>query len=190
MTASKLRSRNKLGTKAVADATAELLQRFRWDLIVTLTTRKPCGPESLMKRYRTLVRRVESDRRGLGLKGCPLYSSPERLRHAVAWERQKRGVWHLHALWGAPGARGIRRGWVKKTWNELCRPNSFITDEEVEGVAFLVTSDSKPRGKRPHSLEGIADVALIRDKTAVAKYCSKYVVKGGAVELFGLRADA
>ncbi len=58
----------------------------------------------------------------------------EHLRHALAWELQAREAWHLHALWSAPGALGIRREWVRKLWNRLCRPKTALLDEESDGV--------------------------------------------------------
>jgi hypothetical protein len=167
-------------------ATAEFLQSYRWDLMVTLTTRVPAGPELLGKRYHELVRRVESDEAGLGLGGLPLWRTKQGLRHALAWELQRREAWHLHALWAAPKARGIRPRWVQSQWDLLCRQKTVILEEEEDGVTWLVTPEQRRRGRRRHQLEGIADVSVIRSEAAVAAYCSKYVAKGGTVELFGL----
>jgi hypothetical protein len=101
-----------------------------------------------------------------------------------------RRVWHLHALWGAPGARGIRREWVAKEWNRLCRPRSAILDEQAHGIAWLVTRDRPAKGRRPFELAGTADLSLIRDPQAVTAYCAKYVAKGGAVDPYGIDGSA
>ena len=68
----------------------------------------------------------------------------------------------------------------------MCRPKTTLLEEESDGVKWLVTPEMSRRGRRFHRLEGTTDISLIRSKAAVAMYCSKYVAKGGAVELFGL----
>ena len=178
------------GHANVVAGTASLIRRFPWDLMVTLTTRDPTGPEVLSKRYRELVRRVENEDPGLGLRNRELWRRQERLRHVVAWELQRRDAWHLHALWAAPRARLIHRGWVKKQWNQLCYRRNRIVEEESHGVTWLVTPDEEARGRREFEIAGIADLSLIRSQAAVAAYCAKYVAKDGVVDLFGLdRAD-
>lgn len=176
--------------QATVQGTVELIRRFDWDLMVTLTTREPTGPETLAKRYRELVRRVEEDDPGLALRDRDLWRPQDRLRHVLAWELQKREAWHLHALWAAPAARGIRREWVKKLWNRLSQSRGPLVEEVEHGVTWLASRDSEPRGRRRFEVAGIADVSLIQSQSAVAAYCAKYVAKGGAVEVFGLqRAD-
>lgn len=171
---------------AVAAGTAALIRRYRWDLFVTLTTKRPAGVEILSKRYREFVRLIEEAEAGLSLGRRPLWRPEERLRHVLAWELQRRDAWHLHALWAAPGAKGIRREWARKQWNRLCRPKTTFVEEEAYGVHWLVTPSKPARGRRGYQLEGIADLSPVRSDRAVASYCAKYVAKAGAVELFGL----
>lgn len=175
-----------LVTDEIVLATAELIQRYDWHLFLTLTTREHVGIEVLSKRYRELVRRVEEEDAGLGLGNRPLWRPHERLVHVLAWELQDRDVWHLHALWAAPGAPGIRREWVRKVWNRLCRPRTALVTERASGIDWIVTRGSELRGCRRYELAGVAKVELVDSQEAVAGYCSKYVAKGGAIELFGL----
>lgn len=175
-----------LKTGQVAEETANLIRRFEWDLFVTLTTKDFAGPELLAKRYIELARRVENADAGLALRRRDLWRREERLRHVVAWEPQRRGVWHLHALWGAPGAQKINRRWVRQEWNRLCLPGRGLIVETAHGVDWLVSRDSPQRGQRKYELVGNADVSLVRSEDNVAAYCAKYVVKGGTVDVHGL----
>ncbi len=179
-------SRMVLERDEIVAATAEMIRRFPWHLFVTLTTRDHVGPEVLAKRYCEYVRRIGEHDLGLGLGKLPMWRGPDRLRHVVAWELQRRSVWHLHALWGAPGALQIHRGWAGNEWNRLCVARSRIVDEVAGGVHWLVTPDSDVRGKREFELAGIAKVELIRSTADVAAYCAKYVAKDGVVDLHGL----
>lgn len=186
MTTRHRRRRARVQTNELVHHTAQLIQRVHWDLFVTLTTKEVVGPEIWRKRYRSLIRIVEREPAGLDLGPRPLWRPAERLVHVVAYEPQRRGAIHAHALWKAPGLSQVRRRWIAATWNRLCARRHKIIEEEVAGVAWLVTPDSPPRGRRSFAIQGLAQVAPVDSQEAVTGYCSKYVAKGGVVEVEGL----
>lgn len=170
-----------------------IMTQGRWDWFVTLTTREHLGRESLEKKFRTLVRRIETDKRGLGLV-IPGAVKDMRLRWVCAWERQERGAWHLHVLMAAPNLPSARRVAVARWWEDLCWKRGELLIERSgetslgQPIDWLVTQDSPSRGKRGWKATGeippgFADVQLVKGQEAVAKYCAKYVVKGGDVVL-------
>lgn len=180
------RRRIRVRNGELADSTAQLIRRKDWDLFVTLTTKDPVGPEIWLKRYRTLVGIVEREPSGLDLGPRPLWKKAERLRHVVAFEPQRRGAIHAHALWAAPDLSKVRRRWIAQTLNRLCTPRAVLVGEQAHGQEWLVTPDREPRGIRRFEIMGMAQVVPVASQEAVTGYCSKYVAKGGVVEVTGL----
>jgi len=173
-------------TDDLVGSTAQMIQRHDWMLFVTLTTKDPVGPETWRKRYRTLVSMIEREPSGLDLGPRPLWQPHERLRHVIAFEPQKRGAIHAHALWSAPDLMRVRRRWITSTWNKLCSPRTALVTEKAHGHNWLVTPDQEPRGFRTYEIKGLAKVVPVNSQEAVTGYCSKYVSKGGVVEVEGL----
>lgn len=169
-----------LDSRAAA-AYADVIRQRRWDLFVTLTTTKPQGPERLEKLYRSLCYCVSYEEKGLALERPT--PAAKRLRHVCAWEPQKRGAWHLHALWAAPNLPRVRRVWIARRWEQLLTIPAPIVEEVRDGVSWLVTADREPMGVRPHTKLGNADVQAVGSLEAVSSYVSKYVTKGGQLEL-------
>lgn len=180
--------RIELSTEELVTSTSDLIRALgRWRWFLTLTTREPLGPEQIHRRYRRLVRDAEEL---LGITSAPLWAPRDAIRHVLAWEPQRRGAWHLHALWASPrlerrarsGDQG-QRAHLRRRWNRLSGSRSAVLVERARGVDWLVSAGSEPRGRRTPDLSGIARVELVRDARDVTDYCSKYVVKGGSVDI-------
>tara|TARA_R110002126_G_scaffold12416_2_gene53957 strand:+ start:932 stop:1438 length:507 start_codon:yes stop_codon:yes gene_type:complete len=165
---------------------AALIQRQPWTLFVTLTTKEAIGHRAWLKRYRLLTYIVQHDPAGLDLGLRPLWKDSERLRQVVAYEPQKRGAIHAHALWAAPDLPRVRRRWIANQWNRLCTPRTALVEEVAHGQSWLVTPDSDKRGVRIYEIQGMAKVVPVSSQDAVAMYCAKYVSKGGIVKAEGL----
>ena len=144
----------------LADAWRDFLGTFHWEWFCTLTFREDTHPESACKRFRLWIAEINDE----------LYGQSWRRRRAArgglhwvcAIEYQRRGVLHFHALVG-----GNRSGKV-----------SGVHDELYLGVSRAA------RARRWDELAGFAKLDLIDDQaTAVHGYVSKYVAKGGQIDL-------
>jgi hypothetical protein len=69
-----------------------------------------------------------------------------------AWEYQRRGVVHIHALLGDVGGLNVRAR--RLDWKD-----------------------------RWDTLAGFAKVEAIRQQDSVQRYCTKYIAKGGRIDL-------
>ena len=81
----------------------------------------------------------------------------------------------------------VKRNWMKEKWNELCRPRRIVYDVEIDGVIWHMTDAAKEKYKPVWDLLGIAKILPVDSQIAVTKYCSKYVVKGGQIDICGLK---
>lgn len=183
----KPRSLTQLQSDELVEATAQFIDRENWSLFVTLTTLTAYLPETLAKKVRKFIKTVENDDAGLGLGKRPLWRKEERLVYVCAWEPQRRGAWHLHLLLSAPGLKAVNRNWMAEQWNRLCQPRSRVFDVEIDGVKWLMTAKAMKNQKANRHLMGLAKVLPVESRAAVTKYCSKYVVKGGQIDICGLK---
>ncbi len=129
----------------------EFIGRFPMQWFCTLTFTEDVHPERAAKLFRLFIRRLNK----------ALYGSHyERRGRAgvfwvLAWEYQKRGVLHFHALLGDVenlNARARRLDWMD-TWQGFGPPAGFARIEEI------------------HSQHAVND------------YVTKYVTKGGQIDL-------
>jgi len=121
---------------------------------VTLTFKEPRHPEACNKAFYRWIRHINQ---------C-LYGRRYREKQkGVTWikaiEYQKREVIHFHCLVGSPELYKLKRLEFMKVWEADCRN----TQELVNGYARITKYD--------HSRGAI-------------NYCSKYVLKGGELDLF------
>jgi len=121
---------------------------------VTLTFKEPRHPEACNKAFSRWIRHINQ---------C-LYGRRYREKQkGVTWikaiEYQKREVIHFHCLVGSPELYKLKRLKFMKVWESGCRN----TQEIINGYARI--------SKYDHSRGAI-------------NYCSKYVLKGGELDLF------
>ncbi len=140
-----------LNREAQAHAWREFIGRFPMQWFCTLTFTEDVHPERAAKLFRLFIRRLNKS----------LYGSHyERRGHAgvfwvLAWEYQKRGVLHFHALLGDVenlNARARRLHWMD-TWHGFGAPAGYARIEEIQS------------------------------QHAVNDYVTKYVTKGGQIDL-------
>lgn len=142
----------------LADAWRDFLGTMHWEWFCTLTFREAVHPESASKRFRLWVREMNVELYGKRwAKACHKGG----LHWVCALEYQRRGVLHFHALVGGNRALG----------------SSGVNDD-----LFLL--DRSQWATRWDQLAGFAKLDLISDQdAAVHGYVSKYVAKGGAIDL-------
>jgi len=121
---------------------------------VTLTFKEPRHPESCNKAFYRWIRNINEY-----LYGRRYRENKKGVTWIKAIEYQRREVVHFHCLVGGPELYKLRRLDFMKSWETDCRN----TQELVNGYARITKYD--------HSRGAI-------------NYCSKYVLKGGEVDLF------
>lgn len=140
-----------LGTPALVDAYREFIARFPMQWFATFTFTDKVHPERAVKLFRRLIR----------LLNRRLYGSHYERKgkagvfYVLAWEYQKRGVLHFHALIGDVedlNAR-VRRLDFMDIWHGFGPP------------------------------AGIARILPIDNQDGVRNYVCKYVAKGGQIDL-------
>jgi len=180
----------------LAEAYAGLILAHRpWNWFVTLTTRAATFEEAFRRRYIELV--AATNVRLLGLAAGENLWHADRLRWVCAWERQRRGAWHLHALWSSPRLAQVPFTEVHDLWRWSTpairggRWGRFTTERE-DGVDWLVSRDAPPRGDRSRGRQyDFSWLAPVRSSAgAAASYVTKYVSKGGLIDCDGLSAEA
>lgn len=139
--------------------------RVSWEWFCTWTFRDNIAPEAAEKRYRTLVSKV--NRHAYGNRW---FAQGRGVQWVNALERQRRGVLHFHSLW-----RGVK--WMDGTPRALGRFDVMKLWEMLNG--FERRDDGRLIPK------GIARVFNVRSTEAVKRYCAKYVVKGGEIDVGG-----
>ncbi|MGH8223309.1 MAG: rolling circle replication-associated protein [Woeseiaceae bacterium] len=128
-------------------AWCELLARYPLQWFCTLTFRSHVHGERAFKSFRRWVGELN-----VSLYGRRWCERDQGVYWVLAWEWQKRGVIHFHALVGDVAdlnERARRLTWMDR-WNELA---------------------------------GIARIEAIESHEAVERYCSKYITKGGQIDL-------
>ena len=142
----------------LADAWRDFLGEFPWEWFCTLTFRDSVHPEAAFKTFRYWIALLNAEEWGRR------WRRRTDARGGVHWvcalEWQKRGVLHFHALVGA--------------------------DRAVQGARqdVLYRHDRRRWAQKWDDLAGFARIDLIEDcEQAVHGYVSKYVAKGGQIEL-------
>jgi hypothetical protein len=131
---------------AIREAWVEFLSRYPMHWFCTLTFRNSVHPERAVKVFRLWVNEINRS-----LYGKRWAQRGQGIYWFLAWEYQKRGVLHFHALLGDTenlNDRARRLTWMDR-WFELA---------------------------------GIARIEDIKNRAAIDRYVSKYVVKGGQID--------
>lgn len=135
-----------------------LLGRYQWDLFGSLTFREETHPESAMKRFRLFVSMINRK-----LYGPRWAKHGVGVSWCVAVERQRRGVLHFHCLLADPELTNLLKGsWFKLDGRWANELNEMWNE-----------------------LAGFARIEPIHVAELVQRYVSKYVVKGGEIDLGG-----
>ena len=121
---------------------------------VTLTFKEPRHPEACNKAFRRWIRHINQC-----LYGRRYRENKKGVTWIKAIEYQKREVIHFHCLVGSPELYKLKRLEFMKLWEADCRN----TQEIINGYARI--------SKYDHSRGAI-------------NYCSKYVLKGGEIDLY------
>jgi len=121
---------------------------------VTLTFKEPRHPESCNKAFYRWMRNINQ---------CLYGRRYREIKKGVTWikaiEYQRREVIHFHCLVGSPELYKLKRLDFMKAWESDCKN----TQEIINGYARI--------SKYDHNRGAI-------------NYCSKYVLKGGEIDLY------
>jgi hypothetical protein len=145
-------------TAKLQAAWIELLSRFHWDLFGSLTFRDETHPESAYKRLRLFVSMLNRK-----LYGPRWFKHGKGISYCVAMERQERGVLHFHVLLADPELTHLLKG----SWFKLDGRWANELNEMWNQVA------------------GFARIEPIGCLDLVKNYVTKYVIKGGEIDLGG-----
>jgi len=137
------------------DAWINFIKRFEpFTWYVTLTFKEPKHPESADKAFFRWIRHINE---------CLYGRRYREQKKGVTWikcmEYQKRDVIHFHCLIGDPHLYKLKRLDFMKAWEYNCH----CSNELVNGFARIFKYDAT-RG--------------------AVNYCSKYVLKGGEIDLY------
>ena len=143
-------------------AWCNFLGRWLWDLFGNHTFRDDVHPESAAKRFRLFISILNRK-----LYGPRWHKHGKGIRWVAAMERQRRGVVHFHSLLGnSPELIEL----MQSTW----KPSDKYRGARMNDVNGLWDQ-----------MAGLAKIDLIDSPEAVRGYVSKYVIKGGEIELGG-----
>lgn len=141
-------------------AWGNLLGRWTWDLFGSHTFREDVHPEAAFKTFRLFISILNRK-----LYGPRYRKHGKGITWVCAMERQGRGVVHFHTMLKSAELVELMR----TTWRPGERNNSWVND--VNGLW--------------DALAGFARIEVIESAAAVQGYVSKYVLKGGEIELGG-----
>lgn len=155
----------------VQRAWAELVSRYPWHWFTTLTYRRDVGvgPESCLRNFRGWI------------YGC-LLDEARRVGLADPGEEgeRARGTW--------PNAYRAKQRWARPVWVIGVEPHADGVSH-IHGVLRLPAALANARRGRGGAWEawwkchGMARIEPPRSQRHVARYVSKYVVKGGEIVL-------
>ncbi|MBD3645942.1 MAG: hypothetical protein HUJ31_00510 [Pseudomonadales bacterium] len=112
--------------KEITRAWGDLLARYPWEWFVTLTFVEDVHPEAAFKKWRWWIAKLSRSLYG------PRWYKKGMVFWAVAFEHQKRGVLHFHAL--VNGVSKARRlTWMDK-WYEMDPVTGFARIEVVKSI--------------------------------------------------------
>lgn len=156
---------------SVREGYAAFLSRYTWDWFCTFTFRVPTHPEAARKYYSVWLACL--NRRVFGNGWWRLQKS---VYWCLAYERHRSGALHMHALVGHPLRdlnHAANRLQFMDLWFGLGKDGR--AGNGVNGAA----------GFSPAKGPGIARIFRADNRCAVSAYVSKYVVKGGEIDLGG-----
>lgn len=135
------------------------LARYHWDLFGSLTFRNDTHPEAAYKCFRVFLSKINRI-----LYGPRWAKHNKGVSYCVALERQRRDVVHFHVLLADPElANMLKAGWFKQGNGRWANELNEMWNE----------------------LAGFARIEEIDKLEAVQRYVSKYVLKGGEIDLGG-----
>ena len=133
----------------------EFIKRYEpFTWYVTLTFKEPKHPESADKAFFRWIRHINEC-----LYGRRYREKKKGVTYIKCMEYQKRDVIHFHCLIGDPNLYKLKRLDFMKAWEYDC----YRSKELVNGFARIFKYDAT-RG--------------------AVNYCSKYVLKGGEIDLY------
>ena len=138
-------------TEALAQAWREFISRFPMQWFCTFTFTEDVHPERAGKLFRLFIRQLNRELYGSHFER----RGREGVFWVLAWEYQRRGVLHFHALLGDVedlNVRARRLDWMDH-WQGYGPPAGFARIEAIES------------------------------QDAVRDYVTKYVTKGGQIDL-------
>ena len=144
----------------------EFISRYDFDLFVTLTFREDIKRSKAEKRFEKWLGSLNNElfgwrykRKGLGIQ-C-----------AVAYESQKRGTLHLHALLGAKGLKELNIEYMAKLW-------------KCNGQRDKRTGTLLNRIANGHAVIDIYDPSR-----GAIQYMTKHILKDGEIDMFVPRKE-
>jgi len=145
-------------TSDLREAWVKLLGEYHWDLFGTLTFRNDTHPEAAHKLFRMFMSQLNRI-----LYGPRWHKHGKGIAWCVAMERQLRGVLHLHCLLAEPELIPLlKKSWFKENGRWANKLNEMWNE-----------------------VAGFARIEPIKAAGLVAGYVSKYVIKGGEIDLGG-----
>jgi hypothetical protein len=113
----------------------EFISRYDFDLFVTFTFRDEIKLWKAKMRFKKWLGSLNSD-----LFGWRYSWKGKGIRYAVAYEYQKRGTLHFHALLGAKGLKELNREHMAKLWKcngQRDKKTGTLVDRIVNGHAVI-----------------------------------------------------
>ena len=157
-----------VGFTSLQAAYAGFLSRYSWDWFCTFTFRCATHPEAARKYFGLWVSLLNRH-----LFGTNWYRKGKSVFWVLAYERHQSGALHMHALVSHPVSDlnyRARRLEFMDLWNGLGKA------DVRSPLGRLISSAKGP---------GFARIAAADNRCAVSAYVSKYVTKGGEIELGG-----
>lgn len=137
------------------EAWAEFIKRFEpYTWFVTLTFKEARHPESADKAFKRWIRYINEC-----LYGRRYRDKKKGVTYIKCMEYQKRDVIHFHCLLADPYLYQLKRMTFEQAWEQDCQGR--------EGV-----------------INGYAKVLKYDIRGGAVNYCSKYVMKGGEIDLY------
>jgi hypothetical protein len=113
----------------------EFISRYEFDLFVTLTFREDIKRSKAEKRFKKWLGSLNH-----ALFGWRYRRQGKGIRYATAYEYQKRGTLHFHALLGAKGLKELDREYMAKLWKcngQRNKKTGTLIDRIVNGHAVI-----------------------------------------------------
>jgi len=147
------------------DAWINFIKRFEpYTWYVTLTFKEPRHPESADKAFFRWIRHINES-----LYGRRYREKKKGVTHIKCMEYQKRDVIHFHCLIGDPNLYKLKRLDFMKAWEYDCHPSKAWQ------------RDCNPKWEL---INGFARIFKYDAARGAVNYCSKYVLKGGEIDLY------
>jgi len=153
---------------SVQSAYAWFLSRYTWDWFATFTFRVSTHPEAARKYYAVWLARLNRCVHGSGW-----YRSKKSVYWSLAYERHQSGALHMHALLGNPVS------------DLNTRANRLQFMDFWHSLGSEGNCDTRGGCVSPAKGPGFARIYRANNRYAVSAYVSKYVAKGGEIELGG-----